>query len=370
MKYSHKTTHSFTPPIEFWRSIENLFLSFPFRKVGNIFKSRDELIKYYEMKTQEVFDIDDEGLDIYGNKFRKEFLKKWNRVILLSDIPKSKKKLISPGNIIVKTNHLGKIIKFLSTNVSNSETVFKFQHFIESMYQYLRDIYELDPDNDIIRSYGLSNNNAFNYEQKKERLFGSKYYGGLLKTEEFKDYFNSACRKYTVPFVMFIQKRECYVIHTTDIFVEKIIQNIPLFLNQWDLKQANNYFIKAYNERDKGNYPESLNNIRKGMEEIRNYIFSRYSIKPTISLGNDLRNLFDKYCKKVFDFSKIPESDNNKVDNIVSKLKESVSLAVKITNIGSHSSSVPSLIEENTSLFLLGLVASIFPYIFYLLKSD
>ena len=136
MKYSHKTTHSFTPPIEFWRSIENLFLSFPFRKDGNIFKSRDELIKYYEMKTQEVFDIDDEGLDIYGNKFRKEFLKKWNRDILLSDIPKSKKKLISPGNIIVKTNHLGKIIKFLSTNVSNSETVFKFQHFIESIYQY------------------------------------------------------------------------------------------------------------------------------------------------------------------------------------------------------------------------------------------
>ncbi len=370
MKYSHKTTHSFTPPIEFWRLIENLFLSFPFRKNGNFFESRDELIKYYEMKTQEVFDIDDYGVDIYGNKFRIKFLKKWNREILLSDIPKSQKKSISPRNIIVKINQLGKIIKFLSTHISNPQTVFKFQHFIESMYQYLIEIYDLNPDNDIIRRYGLSDRNAFNYKQNKERLFGSRYFGGLLKPEEFNTYFNSACRKYMVPFVMFKQNKECYIIHTTDIFVEKIIQNIPLFLNQWDLKQANNYFIKAYNERDKGNYSECLNNIRKGMEEIRNYIFSRYSINPTISLGNDLRNLFDKYCKKVFDFSKMPESDLNKIENIISKLKESVLLAVKITNIGSHSSSVPSLIEENTSLFLLGLVASIFPYIFYLLKSD
>lgn len=91
---------------------------------------------------------------------------------------------------------------------------------------------------------------------------------GLITPEEFLNFFNSICRKYRVPFVIFTQNDKCYVVHTTDVFVEKIIQELPCFLTNPDLKPANDYFIKAYKERDEGNFPESLNNIRKGIKDF------------------------------------------------------------------------------------------------------
>lgn len=168
---------------------------------------------------------------------------------------------------------------------------------------------------------------------------------------------------------MFTQNGECYVVHITDIFIEKSILDIPIFLIDNNLKQANENFVKAVNLRDKGDYKESLNNLRQAMEDVMDKIYDRYKLpSKSDSLHNDLIKLFENYRDKIFDFSKIPQANSDKLEKLIAKLKESVSLMVKMTNIGSHKSSDPSLIEENTSLFALGLVAAIFPYIFYLLK--
>ncbi len=371
MTYSHKTNHSFTPPIEFWRPIENLIISFPFWSGGNRWKSHYGLIKFYEMQTQESFDINDNDRDVHGNLLQEGFISKGLRDIAIKNIPFPKRQLIPPDKIMYHTNELGKIVKFLSSHISKPDTVYKFQHFFECMYMYLKDVHNFNPNNDVIRSHGLGNKEDANYKTKKEKFIKNYIESetGLIKLKDFKDYFNSVCRKYDVPFVMYEQKEECYVVHTTDIFIEKIIQNIPLFLKHPNLNQANDYFIKAYNERDKSNYSECLNNIRKGMEEIRDFIYNQYPLSnKTGNLSTDLKMLFNIHSNIVFDYTKIPETDSNRINKVVNYLEGSVLLCVKITNIGSHSSSVPNLIEENTTLFALGLVASIFPYFFYLLK--
>jgi len=371
LTYSHKTDHSCTPSKEFWRSIEILISSFPFWEGGSIYKPHSELIKFYEVETLEAFDVTNSDQNIYGDLLQERSILKHMRHLPLKEIPAQERKLIKPDKINYRINETGKIIKFLSNHISNPGTVYKFQHFFESMYNYLKEIHNFYPENHEIAIHGLGNKNDANYEKKKAE-FIRDYVNkekGLIKLKDYVEYFNSACRKDAVPFVMFEQNYNCYVVHTTDIFIEKIIQNVPLFLNYPNLDQANDYFIKAYHERDKGNYSECLNNIRKGMEEIRNFIYDKFTLSnKTGNLHKDLELIFDTYSNVVFDYNKIPETDHNRLEKITNKLKESVLLSVKLTNIGSHSSSVPNLIEENTTLVVLGLVASIFPYLFYLMK--
>lgn len=371
MTFNHTTNHSFNPPVDFWRMMENLITSFPFWSGGNRWKPHEGLIKNYEIQMQESFDVDNRDKDIYGFLIQEGFISRGPREIPLKEIPLAKRKFILPEKIHYKINRMGKIIKFLSNHISNRDTVHKFEKFIENMYYYLKEVHNFNPENETISSHGLGNLDDANYERKKAE-FTEKYIkpeNGLIKLKDFMDYFNSSCRKYNVPLVIFEQKGECYVVHITDVFVEKIIQNIPLFLNQPDLEQANNYFIKAYNERDNTNYSECLNNVRKGMEEIRDFIYDKYTLPAKSgNLHTDLKALFDTHKNTVFDFTKIPETDQGRIDTIVEHFKSSVLLSVKLTNIGAHSSSVPHLIEENTTLFVLGLIASLFPYMLYITK--
>ncbi len=368
MTYSHSTTHSFNPKIDFWRSIENLFNSFPYWEQWNKYRSKNGFINFYETKTKESFDVYDDEVDIYGKMLIELYIPRGAHNIPLKSIPKEQRKNVPIGTRI---NHTGKIIKFLSKHISNPDNLHKFQQFFECAYKFLVNIQNLDINNPIIRSHGLNDESDVNYERKKEN-FIEKYINnekGIIKPDDFKDYFNSACRKHGVPFIMFIQNDKCYVIHTTDIFIEKAILNTPVFLKNNNLKQANEYFVKAVTWRDKGDFKESLNNLRQAMEDIRDEIFKRYNLgNPSTSLHNDLMKLIKDHKDKAFDFSKIPQSDPKELEKIISKLKESVSLLVKMTNIGSHKSSVPTLIEGNMTLFALGLASTILPYLFYLLK--
>lgn len=368
MTYSHSTNHSFNPKIDFWRPIENLFNSFPYWEQWNKYHSKNDFINFYETKTKESFDVYDDDEDIYGKKLIELYTPRGAHNILLKDIPKDQRKNVRVGTRI---NHTGKIIKFLSKHISNPDTLHKFQRFIECAYKFLVNIQNFDINNPIIRSHGLNDESDVNYVGRKGE-FNKKYINnekGIIKPDIFKDYFNSACRKHGVPFIMFIQNDECYVIHTTDIFVEKAILNTPVFLKNNSLKQANDYFVKAVTWRDKGDFKESLNNLRQAMEDIRDEIFKKYTLgNPSISLHNDLMKLIKDHKDKVFDFSKIPQSDPKELEKIITKLKESISLLVKMTNIGSHKSSDPTLIEGNTTLFALGLASTILPYLFYLLK--
>lgn len=369
MTYLHSSTHYFNPKIDFWRPIEKLFNGFPYWINWNKYHSKDKFINYYENETKESFDIYNNDVDIYGNEITEHYIPKGPSLILVKTITEE---LRNRSSIITEINHSGKIIKFLSKHISNPDTLYKFQHFIECAYKFLVNIQNFDINNPIIRSHGLGDKNSANYGIRKEEFIKNYINNdkGIIKPGDFKDFFNSACRKHGVPFVMFTQNDECYVVHITDIFTEKNILDTPIFLKNNNLKQANDYFVKAVTWRDKGNYKESLNNLRQAMEDIRDEIYKRYNLgEPSISLHNDLLKLFENYKDQVFNnFSKIPQSNPEKLENIVSKLKENVSLAVKMTNIGSHKSSVPTLIEENTTLFALGLVATIFPYLFYLLK--
>lgn len=369
MTYLHSTPHYFDPKIDFWRPIEKLFNGFPYWVNWNKYHSKNDFINYYETETKESFDIFDNDVDIYGNEITELYIPRGTHDIPLKAIPEKQRKDVPIGTRI---NHTGKIIKFLSKHISNPDTVYKFQHFLESAYKFIVNIQNIDINNPIIRRHGLIDKKDANFESRKKE-FIEKYINnkkGIIRPSDFINFFNSACRKHGIPFAMFTQNDECYVVHITDIFIEKNILDTPIFLNNNNLKQANDYFVKAVTWRDKGNYKESLNNLRQAMEDIRDEIYKRYNLgEPSISLHNDLLNLFENYKDQVFNnFSKIPQSDPEKLKNIVSKLKENVSLAVKMTNIGSHKSSVPTLIEENTTLFALGLVATIFPYLFYLLK--
>ena len=371
MTYEHTTDHSFKPPVDFWRIMENLLKSFPFWSGGNRWKPHEGLIKKYETEKRESFDIDNRDKDIYGDLIQERCILRAMSWVSLKEIPIADHKFIPPEQIHYKINETGKIVRFLSDHISNPETIHKFQRFIENMFSYLKEVHSFKPENQTIREHGLGNKEDANYE-KKRNDFIEKYINsedGLIKLSDFKDYFNSSCRKYNVPFVIFEQKGECYVVHTTDIFVEKKIQNIPLVLSHPDLDQANDYFIRAYNERDNSNYSECLNNVRKGMEEIRDFLYDKYTLpSKSGNLYTDLKAIFITYKDVVFDIAKIPETKEEKIDKIIEHFKNSVLLSVKLTNIGAHSSSVPHLIEENTTLFVLGLIASLVPYILYITK--
>ena len=153
----------------------------------------------------------------------------------------------------------------------------------------------------------------------------------------------------------------------TDIFVEKIIQEIPLFLTDPDLQGANRIFIQAYVLRSEGNHKDCLAKIREGLEAVRDYIYNRYHLRKSTSVHNDFKQLFNIHASTVFDFTKIPEDNLQELEKIVDYLKGTVLLTVKKGNFGHHTLTRPHLLEENTSIFTLGLVASVIPYIIYLL---
>ena len=175
-------------------------------------------------------------------------------------------------------------------------------------------------------------------------------------------------RAHSIPFVMFVFNDNCYVIHTTDIFVEKIIQEIPVFLTNPNLQEANRKFIKAYTLRNEGNHKDCLAKVREGLEFARDYIFNRYGLSKSTSVHLDFEQLFNTHSAMVFDFTKIPEDDSTKLNKIADYLRDSVLLTVKLGNFGHHTLSRPHLLEDNTSIFILGLTASIIPYIIYLLR--
>lgn len=81
-----------------------------------------------------------------------------------------------------------------------------------------------------------------------------------------------------------------------------------------------------------------------------------------------MEKLFNTYSTTVFDFAKIPETNPIKLNKITGYLRDSILLAVKFGNFGHHPLVNPSLAETNTSYFALGLVASVLPYLYYLLK--
>jgi len=344
MTYTHKTNHSSAPPIKFWRPFENLFQGFPFWEGGSPYDSEpsERLIKYYEKRTHDPFDTHKVTGDIYSYAIRQT------------------------KGIRHTVNYLGRLIKYLSNSIAKSDTVYKFQQFFESMYYYLREIIELNPKNKIVQQFGLEDKDYPYYEKLRNKLFNNN--GGLIKPNEYLDYFNSACRMYKVPFVMFTQNDECYVVHITDIFIEKIIRDLPKFLSHPNLNHANSIFIEAYRNRDMGNDKDCLAKVREGLEAVRDYIYNRYSLSKGTSLHYDMKGLFDQYSNTVFDFTRIPENRPTKLHQITDYLRDSLLLAVKFGNFGHHTLQNPNLVEENTSLFSLGLVASIFPYLLYLLK--
>jgi len=273
---------------------------------------------------------------------------------------------IDPTRIQREKNSTGRVVKFLNNSISNPDKVYKFQHFFESAYYYLVEILNLNPNLPIIRQHGLDNQNNVQFQTMWERFQAAN--GGLLQATEFLNEFNGICRAHSVPFVMCVFNDDCYVIHTTDIFVEKIIQDIPLFLTEPDLQEANQLFIQAYIRRNEGNHKECLAKIREGLEIVRDYIYDRYNLQKSTSVHNDFKRLFTNHAETVFDFTKIPEDDSRKLEKIVDYLKCSLLLAVKMGNFGHHTLTRPNLLEENTSIFTLGLVSSVIPYIMYLIK--
>jgi len=337
MTYTHQTDHSFSPEIEFWRPIENLFKNFPFWKGNDGLPEYkypfEQLKEYYEMKTQDPFDIEKIKRDIYGDPINK---KEWS----IAEI------------------RWEQLIKYLADCIENKGKVYKFQHFFECVYYFLREINEKNPKNEFVRTYRILKGRGIRYPPIEK----------LIHFEDYIEYFNSACRKYEVPFVMFTQNEECYVVHITDIFIEKVILDLPKFLSHPDLKKANSLFATAYKNKENGVYKDCLGKVREGMESIRDYIYTKFTLTSSGNLHNDMKELFNNHSNIVFDYSKIPESDPKKLKQITDYLRDSLLLAVKFGNFGHHILADPSLAEENTSLFSLGLVASIFPYLFYILK--
>ncbi len=365
MTYAHSSNNSFTPSNEFWKMIENLFLKFPFCEHSHEFNSRDEIIKYYEERYIESFDIIDDDNDIYGNKLKVEFYE--DQKVKDLNFPRIQREAFQ-AKFKIRINHLGKVIRFLSNHISNAGTVYKFKHFFESMYYYLKDIHDTNPKIRMIQRRGLDDKTRANYESSKKSFL--KIDGGFIKPNEFMDYFNSTCIKHSVPFIMFILYDQCFVVHTTDLFIEKAIQELPVFLSHPNLKHANELFVEAYRKKKSGDDIDCLAKVRNGIEAIRDYIYSKYTSLPptTHSPHHDLKILFDNHSTTVFDYAKIPESDPSKLKIITDYLRDTVLLTVKLGNFGHHTLANPSLVEENISQSALGLVASIFPYLFYLLK--
>lgn len=64
MTYNHGTSQSYTPDIEFWRTVENIYESFPYWTEWNKYRNRDFFIKDYEIETKEAFDFNKSLINI------------------------------------------------------------------------------------------------------------------------------------------------------------------------------------------------------------------------------------------------------------------------------------------------------------------
>lgn len=365
MTYSHSTQITHDPSIEFWRSLEILLSAFPYNQGNASFLTKEEFIVYYETKYHERFDTDFNDTDIYGKSLIREFIIGRQKVFL-DQMSATERNAIQPDIIQRDRNYLGRIIKFLSDSIKNQERVHKFQHFIEAIYFYLVEIHELNPNLPLIRQHGLENRDNAQFQTRYERFRSRE--GGLLNPTDFKDKFNEICLIHEVPFLMVIIYDKCFVIHTTDIFVEKIIQSIPIFLIQPELQEANRKFIDSYVAKSRGEHKECLAKVREGLELIRDYIFDNYHLTPSTSVHNDFEQLFNNHSSVVFNFTRIPEDDPVKRSKIENYIRDTILLVVKMGNFGHHTISRPQLLDENTSNLSLGLIASIVPYIIYLLK--
>ena len=368
MTYNHRTEHSYTPDVDFWRSLENLLNAFPYRqeKTGYI-PSNEFITNFYERRYEEKFDIDNNDVDIYGDPIIRKYI--WSRGgqrLYLDEMDEDQRNSIDVRHINKEINSMGKIIKFMSNNISSLDKVYKFQHILESTYYFLDEIIKLNPELGLIRSAGLSDKGRSDYERRKNEFLNKN--GGIMTLKEYIDKFNGICRIHKVPFIMLTFYDACYVVHTTDIFIEKAIQDLPIFLSQPELQHANELFVEAYNQRNSGNYKECLAKIREGLESARDYIYDKYSLSKSTNLHNDMEKLFTNFSSTVFDYSRIPEDDPSKLTKIVDYLRDSVLLTVKFGNFGHHTISNPALIEKNTSYFTLGLIASILPYLNHILK--
>jgi hypothetical protein len=369
MTYNHKTDHSHTPDLDFWRSMENLLNAFPYKqeKTGYI-PSNEFITNFYERRYEEKFDVDNNDVDIYGKPITGKYI--WNisgnQRLYLDEMDEDQRNRIEVRRINKEINSMGKIIKFLSNNISEPDKVNKFQHILESTYYFLEEITKLNPELGVIGSAGLGDKSSPNYERKKSEFLSKN--GGIMTLKEYTDKFNDICRIHRVPFIMLTFYDACYVVHITDIFIQKAIQDLPIFLSQPDLQHANELFVEAFNQRNAGNYKECLAKIREGLEAIRDYIYNKFSLTKGTNLHNDMKNLFNSFSSTVFDYTKIPEQNPSKLNKIVDYLRDSVLLALKFGNFGHHTISNPNLIENNTSYFTLGLIASILPYLNYILK--
>ena len=91
MSYSHRTNHSFEPTLDFWKPVEKMFNAFPYWEMSNNYRSKQFLISFYEMETQESFDINDEDIDIYENKITELYAVRAGNDILLEDLPEEQR---------------------------------------------------------------------------------------------------------------------------------------------------------------------------------------------------------------------------------------------------------------------------------------
>jgi hypothetical protein len=324
------------------------------------------ILSIFILKIKESFDITDRETDIYGKPIRRKYHLVGLQKIYLEDIGSIERSAINPQNIRIDINKIGKIIRFLEKNIKDSERVKKFQHFFESIYHYLLELLDFNPELEEIRRHGLEDQSSPQFERRKIDFITTN--GGIMSIKELIDEFNRICRKHDVPFIMFTLYDKCYVVHTTDIFIEKSIQNLPIFLSDPDLQHTNELFVEAYSQRNSGNNKECLARIREGLEAIRDYIYNKYSLTKGTNLHNDMERLFDNFSNTVFNYTKIPESDLTKLNKITNYLRDAVLLAVKFGNFGHHKIQDLNLLEDNTSNFALGLIASILPYINYILK--
>jgi hypothetical protein len=365
MSYNHRTTNIFTPSLDFWRSLEILLDGFPYKQGNASFLTKSEFIIYYETKYHERFDIDYNDRDVHGKPLTRQYIWSGQQRSYLDQIGSMERSLIRPNTIQKELNHLGRIIKFLSSSISDPDKVHQFQHFIEAVYYYLVDILNLNPDLPIIRQHGLDNQSNAQFQNRFDSFKNRD--GGLLDKNQFCDRFNEICVVHKVPFIIFEFNNKCFVIHTTDIFSEKIIQELPLFLTLPELQDANQLFIDSYVLKTENDHKNSLAKAREGLESVRDYIYDRFNLTTSTSVHKDLEDLFIIHSSHVFDFTKIPEDNTDKLHKIVGYLRDSILLAVKMGNFGHHTITRPQLLDENISNLTLGLISSNIPFLIFLL---
>lgn len=143
------------------------------------------------------------------------------------------------------------------------------------------------------------------------------------------------------------------------------------FLKYYELKRASQHFDNYQKSIDNKDYEGSLTRLRKMMEAIKDKLYQDYNLgTPHPSLANALERLFsNNFANQVFDFSKIPEDNNDELKKIYEGIKNTVLAAVKITNIGPHNTSDPTLIKKyyNTTCYVYKLISVVFPYLFRIL---